>query len=79
MKPGYTGASPWDYPLDQQGHVASKLHSRVAAYSSYIGLVVTDPAQGICYSIVLAFLILEGKVILCQLVHPSLLHGVHVW
>ena len=41
MKPGYTGASPWDHPLDQQGHVASKLHSGVAAYSSYIGLVST--------------------------------------
>ena len=41
MKPGYTGASPWDHPLDHQGHVASKLHSGVAAYSSYIGLVST--------------------------------------
>ena len=29
--PGYTDACPWDYPLDHQGHVASKLHSGVAA------------------------------------------------
>ena len=41
VRPSYTGASPWDYPLDHQGHVASKLHSSVAAYSSYIGLVLT--------------------------------------
>ena len=41
MKPGYTGAFPWDHPLDQQGHVAFKLHSGVAAYSSYIRLVLT--------------------------------------
>ena len=41
VRPGYTGASPWDYPLDHQGHVASKLHSGIAAYSSYIGLVLT--------------------------------------
>ena len=33
--------SPWDFPLDCQGHVASKLHPGVAAYSSYIGLVST--------------------------------------
>ena len=39
--PGYTGASPFDYPLDHQGHVASKLHSSTAAYSSYIGLIST--------------------------------------
>ena len=39
--PGYIGASPSDYPLDCQGHVASKLHSGTAAYSSYIGLVST--------------------------------------
>ena len=33
--------SLWDSPLDHQGHVASRLHSGVAAYSSYIGLVLT--------------------------------------
>ena len=42
VRPGYTGASPWDYPLDHQGHVASKLHSSVVAYSSYIGLILTE-------------------------------------
>ena len=41
VKPGYTGASPWDHPLDHQGHVASKLHSSMAAYSSYIRLILT--------------------------------------
>ena len=41
VRPGYTGASPWDYPLDHQGHVTSTLHSGVAAYSLYIGLVST--------------------------------------
>ena len=41
VRPGYTGASPWDYPLDHQGYVASRLRSGVAAYSSYIGLVST--------------------------------------
>ena len=41
VRPSYTGASPWDYPLDCQGHVALRLHSGVAAYSSYIGLVST--------------------------------------
>ena len=46
VRPSYTGASPFDYPLDHQGHVASKLHSSTAAYSSYIGLVLT----GIVYS-----------------------------
>ena len=49
MKPGYTGASPWDHPLDHQGHVASKLHSGMTAYSSYIGLISTGivyPQQG---------------------------------
>ena len=35
------GASPWDHPLDCLGHVALRLHSGVAAYSSYIGLVLT--------------------------------------
>ena len=39
VRPGYTGASPWDFPLDCQGHMALKLHS--AAYSSHIGLVLT--------------------------------------
>ena len=39
VRSDYTGASPWDYPLDHQGHVASKLYSGIAAYSSYIGLV----------------------------------------
>ena len=41
VRPGYTGASPWDYFLDHQGHVALKLHSSVAVFSSYIGLVLT--------------------------------------
>ena len=41
VRPGYTGASPFDYPLDNQEHVASKLHSGTAAYSSYIGLIST--------------------------------------
>ena len=41
VRPGYTGASLWDFPLDHQGHVASKLHSGVAAYSSYTGFVST--------------------------------------
>ena len=41
VRPGYTGASPWDFPLDCQGHVASRIHLSVAAYSSYIGLVST--------------------------------------
>ena len=41
VRPGYTGASPWDYPLDHQGHMASRLHSSAAAYFSYIGLVLT--------------------------------------
>ena len=41
VRPGYTGASPLDYPLDQQGHVALKLHSGTAAYSSYISLIST--------------------------------------
>ena len=39
--PSYTGASPFDYPQDHQGHVALKLHSGTAAYSSYIGLILT--------------------------------------
>ena len=30
---------PYDHPLDRQGHIASALHSGVAAYSSYIGLI----------------------------------------
>ena len=38
---GYTGASPFYYPLDHQGHVASKLNSGTAPYSSYIGLILT--------------------------------------
>ena len=41
VRPGYTGMSPFDYPLDWQGHVASKLHSGKAAYSSYISLTLT--------------------------------------
>ena len=41
VQPSYTGAFPFDYPLDCQGHVASKLHSGTAAYSSYIGLILT--------------------------------------
>ena len=39
--PGYMGTSPFDYPLDRQGHMASKFHSGTAAYSSYIGLILT--------------------------------------
>ena len=46
VRPGYTGASPWDFPLDHQGHMTLKLHSGVAAYSLYIGLVST----GIVYA-----------------------------
>ena len=34
-------AMPYDYPLDQQGHIASALHSGVAAYSSYIRLIAS--------------------------------------
>ena len=41
VRPNYTGASPFDYPLDYQGYVALKLHSGTAAYSSYIGLILT--------------------------------------
>ena len=41
VRPGYTGAFPFDYPLDCQGHVALKLHSGTAAYSSCIGLILT--------------------------------------
>ena len=41
VRPGYTGASPFNYPLDHQGYMALKLHSGVAAYSSYIELVST--------------------------------------
>ena len=41
VRPGYTGASPLDFPLDHQGHMALKLHSGVAAYSPYIGPVST--------------------------------------
>ena len=32
---------PYDHPLDQQGHITSALHSGVAAYSSYIGLIAS--------------------------------------
>ena len=39
--PSYTGASPFNYPLDRQGHVASKLHLGTTSYSSYISLVST--------------------------------------
>ena len=38
VRPGYTGASPWDFPLDHQGHMASKLHLGVAAYFHTLGL-----------------------------------------
>ena len=41
VRPGFTGASPFDYPLDYQGHVALKLHLGTAAYSSYIELIST--------------------------------------
>ena len=34
-------AMPYDHPLDPQGHIASALHSSVAAYSSYIGLIAS--------------------------------------
>ena len=43
VRPSYPGASPFDYPLDHQGHVALKLHS-TAAYSLYIGLISTGIA-----------------------------------
>ena len=36
---GYTNSMPYEHPLDQQGCIASILHSGTAAYSSYIGLV----------------------------------------
>ena len=39
LRPGYTNSMPYDHPLDQQGHIASVLHSGTAAYSSYIGLI----------------------------------------
>ena len=32
---------PYDHPLDQQGHIASALHSSVVAYSSYIRLIAS--------------------------------------
>ena len=41
VRPGYIGAPPFDYPLDCQGHVASKLYSGTVAYSLYIGLIST--------------------------------------
>ena len=41
VRSGYTGASPWDFPLDCQGHMASKLYSGLAVYSSYIGIILT--------------------------------------
>ena len=41
LKPGYMNAMPYDHLLDQQGHITSALHSSVAAYSSYIGLVAS--------------------------------------
>ena len=41
VKPGYTGESPFDYPLDHQGHMASKLHSGTVAYSSCTWLIST--------------------------------------
>ena len=41
MKPGYTLTQPWDYPLDRQGHAATKLHSGTAAYFLYLGVVST--------------------------------------
>ena len=41
VRPGYTGVSPFDYPLDHQGHMASKLHLGTATYSSYIGFIST--------------------------------------
>ena len=41
IRPSYLGTSPFNYPLDHQGHVTSKLHSGTAAYSSYIGLILT--------------------------------------
>ena len=46
LKPGYMNAMPYDHPLDRQGHIASALHSGVAAYSSYIRLI----ALGIFFS-----------------------------
>ena len=41
VRPGYTGASPFDYSLDCQGHTALKFHLGTATYSSYIRLVST--------------------------------------
>ena len=41
VRPDYTGESPFDYPLDHQRHVTSKLHLGTAAFSSYIGLIAT--------------------------------------
>ena len=32
---------PYDHPLDRQGHIASALHSGVAAYSSCIRLIAS--------------------------------------
>ena len=41
LRPGYTNVIPYDHPLDRQRHIASALHSGVAAYSSYIRLIAS--------------------------------------
>ena len=41
LLPGYTNSSPYDHPLDWQGHIALTPHLGVAACSSYIGLITT--------------------------------------
>ena len=38
VRPGYTGASPWDFPLDRQGHLALKLPSGVQPIPHTLGL-----------------------------------------
>ena len=47
LKPGYTCFSPRDYPLDQKGHITTKLHSGVVAYSSYL----RHSSTGILYTL----------------------------
>ena len=41
LLPRYTNFSPYDHPLDRQGHITLASHSGVATYSSYIRLVTT--------------------------------------
>ena len=42
-------AMPYDHPLDRQRHIASALHSGVAAYFSYIGLIHGILIHGILF------------------------------